>query len=112
MPSKPTSATRGSCARTPSKPPQLRGKSSYQAPKRARSRSASTVRGGPVVKSRRAGGRSSASSRGGGGRGGDPLAVDTVDPRRGLLQQERAFGHLAGEVLFAGGAALAADLVV
>src|SRR6266852_4283243 len=42
MTSKPSSASGGSTARTPSKPPQERGKSSYHAPKRASGRSTST----------------------------------------------------------------------
>src|SRR5579871_2196566 len=42
MTSKPSSAKRGSCSRTPSKPPHDRGKSSYHDPKRASGRSTST----------------------------------------------------------------------
>ena len=48
--SKPSSASRGSCSSTPFRPPQERGNSSYQAPKRARSRSTSSGSGGSSVR--------------------------------------------------------------
>ena len=118
----------GAAARTPAKPPNERGKSSYQAPTRARSRSTSTSKDSERARSRRSGSREqglghrraraprrrgrrrpSPAAQGRGGRSATRRSGALQAPGR-VLEQRRALGELALEVLLAGGQ-LALDLV-